>query len=204
MIVPVLEDKIVQLAAKMIMEPIYEPAFLGFSYGFRPGRSQHGALDALAVAISKKVSWVLDADIKAFFDTVDHAWMQKFIEHRIADRRFVWLLMKWLHAGVMEEGVVHEVEKGTPQGGVISPLLANIYLHYVLDLWVQSWRKKARNEVYVVRYADDFVMCFGSEKDARAMREALGRATRSVRACAASREDACDPIRALCARGMQT
>jgi RNA-directed DNA polymerase len=171
---PVLEDKIVQRAVKMILERIYEPAFLGFSYGCRPGRSQHGALDALAVALSRKVSWVLDADIQAFFDTVDHGWMQKFIEHRIADCRLVWLLMKWLHAGVMEDGKEHEVEEGTPQGGVISPLLANIYLHYVFDLAVQSWRTKhARGETYVVRYVDDVVMCFQFEQDARAMRTAL-------------------------------
>ena len=174
--IPALEDKVVQQAARMLMEPIYERgAFLGFSYGFRPGRSAHGALDALAVAIEcKKVSWVLDADIRAFFDTIDHAWMQKMIEHRIGDRRLVRLLMKWLHAGVMEEGKLHEVKEGTPQGGIISPLLANIFLHYVLDLWVQQWRKtRARGDVYVVRYADDFVMGFQYEEDARAMHEAL-------------------------------
>jgi group II intron reverse transcriptase/maturase len=149
--IPALEDKIVQQAARMLMEPIYEQGgFVGFSYGFRPGRHQHRALDALAVAIgNRKVSWVLDADIRAFFDTIDHAWLQKMIEHRIGDRRFVRLLMKWLHAGVMEEGKLHEVHEGTPQGGVISPLLANIYLHYVLDLWVMQWRKRhARGEVY--------------------------------------------------------
>jgi group II intron reverse transcriptase/maturase len=172
--IPSLEDKVVQQAARMVLEPIYERMFLGFSYGFRPGRSQHGALDALAVAISRKVDWVLDADIRAFFDTIDHAWMQKFIEHKIADRRMVRLLMKWLHAGVMEDGTLHEVREGTPQGGIISPLLANIYLHYVLDLWVSSWRKKhARGEVYIVRYCDDFVMGFQREQDARAMHKAL-------------------------------
>lgn len=171
--IPSLEDKIVQLAAKWILERVYEPMFLGFSYGFRPGRSQHQALDALATAIGKKTSWVLDGDIQAFFDTVDHDWMQKFLEHRIADRRMLWLLMKWLHAGVMENGVLHEVEEGTPQGGIISPLLANIYLHYVLDVWANAWRKKARGEVYIVRYADDFVMCFQREQDALAMRKAL-------------------------------
>jgi RNA-directed DNA polymerase len=172
--IPSLEDKIVQQAARMLLEPIYEREFLGFSYGFRPGRSPHRALDALAVAIGRKVGWVLDADIRAFFDTIDHAWMQKFIEHKIADSRMVRLLMKWLHAGVMEDGELHEVQEGTPQGGIISPLLANIYLHYVLDLWVSSWRKKhARDEMYVVRYADDFVMGFQREQDARAMRTAL-------------------------------
>jgi group II intron reverse transcriptase/maturase len=174
--IPALEDKIVQQAARMLMEPIYEQSeFVGFSYGFRPGRSPHRALDALAVALDrKKVSWVLDADIRAFFDTIDHAWMKKFIEHRIGDRRFVRLLMKWLNAGVMEDGQLREVTEGTPQGGVISPLLANIFLHYVLDLWVQQWRKKqARGEVCIVRYADDFVMGFQYEEDARAMKEAL-------------------------------
>jgi len=174
--IPAIEDKVVQQAARMLMEPIYEQGeFLGFSYGFRPGRSQHRALDALAVAIdSKKVNWVLDADIRAFFDTIKHAQMQKFIGHRIGDPRFVRLLMKWLHAGVMEDDVLREVTEGTPQGGVISPLLANVYLHYALDLWVQQWRKRhARGQVYVVRYADDFVMGFQYESDARAMRAAL-------------------------------
>ena len=172
--IPSLEDKIVQQAVRMLLEPIYEREFLGFSYGFRPGRSPHKALDALAVAIGRKVDWVLDADIRAFFDTIDHAWMQKFIEHKIADSRLVRLLMKWLHAGVMEDGELHEVKEGTPQGGIISPLLANIYLHYVLDLWVSQWRRKrARGQVYVVRYADDFAMGFQYEQDARAMRTAL-------------------------------
>jgi group II intron reverse transcriptase/maturase len=172
--IPSLEDKIVQQAVRMILEPIYESEFLGFSYGFRPGRSPHQALDALAVAISKKVDWVLDADIRSFFDTIDHGWMQKFLEQKIADRRMVRLLMKWLHAGVMEDGKLHEQEEGTPQGGIVSPLLANIYLHYVLDEWVVSWRRtQARGEMYIVRYADDFVMGFQREQDARAMREAL-------------------------------
>jgi group II intron reverse transcriptase/maturase len=174
--IPAVEDKVVQQAARMLMEPVYEAGeFLGFSYGFRPGRSQHKALDALAVAIDgRKVNWVLDADIRAFFDTIEHAWMQKMIEHRIGDRRFVRLLMKWLHAGVMEDDELREVTEGTPQGGIISPLLANVYLHYALDLWVQQWRKRhARGEVYFVRYADDFVMGFQHEQDARAMHEAL-------------------------------
>ena len=172
--IPALEDKIVQQAVKMILEQIYEPAFLGVSYGFRPGRGQHDALDALAVAIDRGTNWVLDADIKSFFDTIDHGWMMKFIEHRIADTRLVHLLMKWLHAGVIEDGKLHEVTEGTPQGGIISPLLANIYLHYALDLWVVSRREQlARGKVYYVRYADDFVMCFRIEQDARAMRAAL-------------------------------
>jgi len=172
--IPALEDKLVQQAARMVLEPIYEAMFLGFSYGFRRGRGPHDALIALAVAISRKTSWVLDADIRSFFDTIDHGWMQKFIEHRIGDRRMVRLLMKWLHAGVMEEDELRAVEEGTPQGGIISPLLANIYLHYALDLWANQWRKRhARGEVYIVRYADDFVMGFQYEQDARAMREAL-------------------------------
>jgi group II intron reverse transcriptase/maturase len=172
--IPALEDKIVQQAVKMVLEPIYESMFLGCSYGFRPGRRQHDALDALAVAIDRNVNWVLDADIRSFFDTIDHGWMRKFIEHRIADSRMVRLLMKWLNAGVMEDGKLREVNEGTPQGGIISPLLANIYLHYALDLWAISWRKKrASGEMFFVRYADDFVMCFQHEQDARAMRAAL-------------------------------
>jgi RNA-directed DNA polymerase len=172
--IPALEDKIVQQAVRIVLEPIYEHVFVGFSYGFRPGRSPHDALEALAMAIDRKVSWVLDADIRSFFDTIDHGWMQKFIEHRISDGRMVRLLMKMLHAGVLENGELREMEEGTPQGGNISPLLANVYLHYALDLWVQQWRKRhARGEVYIVRYADDFVMGFQLEQDARAMREAL-------------------------------
>ncbi len=172
--IPALEDKIVQQAARMVLEPIYEAQFVGFSYGFRPGRGQHDALDALAAAIARKVSWVLDADIRSFFDTIEHGWMQRFVEHRIGDTRMVRLLMKWMRAGVMEDGKLHAVEEGTPQGGIVSPLLANIYLHYVLDLWVASWRKKhARGEVYIVRYADDLVMCFQFEQDARAMHTAM-------------------------------
>jgi len=172
--IPALEDKIVQQAVRKVLEPIYESAFVGFSYGFRPRRGQHDALNALAVAIGRKTNWVLDADIRSFFDTIDHGWMQKFIEHRIGDRRMVRLLMKWLHAGVMEEDELREVKEGVPQGGNISPLLSNIYLHYALDLWANQWRKRhARGEVYIVRYADDFVMGFQYQQDARAMREAL-------------------------------
>jgi RNA-directed DNA polymerase len=174
--IPALEDKIVQQAVRMILEPIYEEEFLGFSYGFRPGRSQHQALDALAVAINRRVSWVLDADIRSFFDTIDHEWLKRFVEHRIGDKRLVRLLMKWLHAGVLEDGEIHEVEEGAPQGGIISPLLSNIYLHYVLDRWVQQWRKQsARGEMYFVRYADDFVAAFQFEDDANAMHEALAK-----------------------------
>ncbi len=179
--IPSLEDKIVQQAVRMLLEPIYERAFLGFSYGYRPGRSQHDALDALAMVITRKrTNWVLDADIKSFFDTIDHGWMKRFLEHRIADRRVVRLLMKWLRAGVMEQGVLHEAEEGTPQGGIISPLLANIYLHYVFDLWVHAWRKRnARQEVYVVRYADDIVMGFEDGRDARSLRGALAQRLRT-------------------------
>lgn len=172
--VPALEDKIVQQAVRMIMEPMYEAMFLGYSYGFRPGRSAHNALDALAYVIGKKrTNWVLDADIRNFFDSIDHGWMQKFLEHRISDRRLVRLLMKWLKAGVMDEGRLHETQEGTPQGGIISPLLANIYLHYVLDLWVAKWRKQCARGVYFVRYADDFVMAFEDGRDAKMLRAAL-------------------------------
>lgn len=174
--IPALEDKIVQQAVRMILEPIYERAFLGLSYGFRPRRSPHDALDALAtVIIKKRTNWVLDADIRSFFDTIDHGWMKKFVEHRIADRRLVRLLMKWLAAGVMEEGKLHATQVGTPQGGIISPLLANIYLHYVLDLWVHAKRKRSTRGIYLVRYADDFVMAFEDGRDARMMRAALER-----------------------------
>jgi len=174
--VPSVEDKVLQQAVRMLLEPIYERSeFLGFSYGFRPVRSQHDALEALRVAIvGRRTNWVLDADIQQFFDTIDHGWMQKFVEHRIADRRLVRLLMKWLHAGVMEDGRLYEAKAGTPQGGIISPLLANIYLTYALDQWVHQWRgRHARGQVYIVRYADDLVMGFEEEQDARAMREAM-------------------------------
>ena len=172
--IPALEDKVVQQAVRMLLEPIYEAQFLGFSYGFRPGRSQHDALDAVYVALHAKVDWVLDADIHAFYDTIDHGWMQRFIEHRIADKRLVRLLMKWLHAGVMEDGKVYETKQGTPQGGIISPLLANVYLHYAVDLWAHAWRQRhAHGEMYFVRYADDLAMSFQYETDARAMRKAL-------------------------------
>jgi RNA-directed DNA polymerase len=174
--IPALEDKIVQQAVRMILEPIYETMFLGFSYGFRPKRSAHDALDALATVIIKKhTNWVLDADIRGFFDTIDHGWMKKFLEHRVADKRLVRLLMKWLVAGVMEDGQRHESREGTPQGGIISPLLANIYLHYVLDLWAHAWRERKERGVFLVRYADDFVMAFEDGRDAKMMRAALQR-----------------------------
>jgi RNA-directed DNA polymerase len=160
--VPTLEDKIVQRAATKVLSAVYETDFKGFSYGFRPGRGTHDALDALSVAITtKKVNWVLDADISGFFDSINHEWMVKFVEHRIADRRVVRHIKKWLNAGVMEDGKKMQMEEGTPQGGSISPLLANIYLHYAFDLWANQWRKtQARGEIIVVRYADDFVIGF--------------------------------------------
>jgi len=140
--VTALEDKLVQRATVEVLNAIYETDFLGFSYGFRPGRSQHNALDALYVGLlTKKVSWVLDLDIRGFFDAIDHGWLVKFIEHRIADQRVVRLIQKWLIAGVLEDGKRTRAQAGTPQGGSASPLLANIYLHYVFDLWVQAWRK---------------------------------------------------------------
>src|SRR6516165_5295496 len=176
-----LEDKIVQHAVGTVLNQIYEEDFLGFSYGFRPGRSQHDALDALWMGIMrKKVNWVLDLDIRAFFDRIDHAWMKRFVEHRIGDRRIVRLIQKWLKAGVMEEGRWIESEQGTPQGSVISPILANLYLHYALDLWVDQWRRKqATGDVIIVRYADDAVLGFQHRDDAERfleqLRERLGK-----------------------------
>ena len=167
--VTALEDKIVQRAAVEVMNAIYETDFLGFSYGFRPKRSQHNALDALYTGLlTKKVNWVLDLDIRGFFDAISHEWLVKFIEHRIADRRVVRLIQKWLNAGVLEDGKRIRMEEGTPQGGSASPLLANIYLHYIFDLWAQAWRRKqAHGDVIVVRYADDIVVGFQSEADAK-------------------------------------
>ena len=164
-----LEDKIVQQAARTVLECIYEQDFLGFSYGFRPRRSQHQALDALYVAITKqKVNWIIDADIRGFFDNISHQWLMKFLEQRIADRRMLRLLKKWLRAGVSEDGEWSPTKVGTPQGAVISPLYANVFLHYVLDLWIHDWRQRhARGEVILVRFADDFVLGFREESDAR-------------------------------------
>ena len=164
-----LEDKIVQQAVVTILNQIYEVDFKGFSYGFRPGRSPHQALDALYVGIQRKrVNWVLDADIRGFFDNMSHEWTMKFIEHRVADRRMLRLIQKWLKAGVSEDGQWSETKVGTPQGAVVSPLLANVYLHYVFDLWVEAWRKKvARGDVIVVRYADDLVVGFESRAEAQ-------------------------------------
>jgi group II intron reverse transcriptase/maturase len=169
--VTTLEDKLVQLAVVRVLNAIYEADFLGFSYGFRPGRGPHNALDALAVVLAKRqVNWLLDADLRAFFDTIVPGWLVKFVEHRIADRRVVRLIQKWLNAGVLEDGKRIEVEMGTPQGGSISPLLANIYLHYVFDLWAHQWRQRhATGDVVIVRYADDFVVGFQHKADAERM-----------------------------------
>ena len=166
--VAALEDKIVQQAVVTILKQIYEEDFLGFSYGFRPGRSQHDALDALSYALlKKKVNYILDADIRGFFDNLDKGWMIQFMEHRVADPRILRLIRKWLKAGVMEEGKWSEPQTGTPQGSVISPLLANVYLHYSFDLWVNVWRQKwAQGEVVVVRYADDTILGFQYQTDA--------------------------------------
>jgi RNA-directed DNA polymerase len=163
-----IEDKIVQKAVTAILTPIYEAEFLGFSYGFRPGRGQHDALDALAFGIkTRKVCWILDADIARFFDTISHDRLVRFIEHRVGDRRIVRLIQKWLKAGVLEDGARIEAEEGTPQGAVISPLLANIYLHYVYDLWANQWRRRhATGDVIFVRYADDAVAGFEQRRDA--------------------------------------
>lgn len=176
-----LEDKIVQQAVSTVLSAIYEQDFLGFSYGFRPGKSQHDALDALSVGIiTCKVNWILDADISAFFDEIDHEWMIRFLEHRIADRRIIRLIRKWLTAGAIEDGHRIASVRGTPQGAVISPLLANIYLHYALDLWAHQWRgRHAKGDVILIRYADDSVMGFQYEGEAKrflaAMRNRLAK-----------------------------
>jgi RNA-directed DNA polymerase len=166
-----LEDKIVQRAMVEILNEIYEAVFLGFSYGFRPGRGQHDALDALAYAITRTpVNWIIDADLRAFFDTVNHDWLIRFLEHRIGDQRVIRLIRKWLKAGVMDGLNVVATTKGTPQGAVISPLLANVYLHYCFDLWVDRWRKKsATGSIIVVRYADDIVIGAQHYNDAKAL-----------------------------------
>ena len=166
--IPTLEDKLVQRTTVEVLNAIYETDFLGFSYGFRPGRSPHQALDALyAGLLTRKVNWVLDLDIRGFFDAIDRGWLVKFVEHRIADRRVVRLIQKWLNAGVLEDGTRTWSETGTPQGGSISPLLANVYLHYAFDLWAHRWRKtQAHGDVIVVRYADDVIVGFQHRADA--------------------------------------
>jgi len=167
--VAAVEDKIVQGAVAMVLSAIYEVDFLGFSYGFRPGRGQHDALDALVVGISsRKVNWILDADIRSFFDAVDQTWMIRFVEHRIGDPRIIRLIQKWMKAGVLEDGAFKVSERGTGQGSVISPLLANIYLHYAFDLWANRWRQReATGDMIILRYADDTVVGFEHEADAR-------------------------------------
>jgi RNA-directed DNA polymerase len=178
--VAALEDKIVQRATTALLNAIYEEDFLGFSYGFRPGRGTHDALDALCVGIeSRKVNFILDADIRSFFDEVSKDWLIRFVEHRIGDKRIIRLIQKWLKAGILEDGIVAVSDKGTGQGAVISPLLANIYLHYALDLWAERWRKReAAGDMIIVRYADDIIVGFEYEACARrfleAMRERLG------------------------------
>ncbi len=172
-----LEDKIVQRCVAEVLSAIYEQDFVGFSYGFRPGRSAHDALDALSVAITRrKVRWVLDADLRGFFDTIDHSWMIRLLEHRIADKRILRLVSKWLRAGVIEQGIRTVSDQGTPQGATISPLLANVYLHYVLDLWVGQWRRRhAHGDVIIVRYADDFIVGFQHRDDAQRFLDDLRR-----------------------------
>ena len=173
--IPSLEDKIVQYAVREVLNCIYETDFVGFSYGFRRGRNAHQALDALAVGITdKRVNWVLDADIQGFFDAIDRDWLIKFLEHRIGDKRMLRLIRKWLNAGIIEDTNWSDSGYGTPQGSVISPLLANVFLHYALDLWVQQWREgHSQGSCIVVRYADDFVLGFESEVDARSCHQAL-------------------------------
>jgi group II intron reverse transcriptase/maturase len=170
-----LEDKIVQRAVVMVLSAIYEEDFLGFSYGFRPGRSQHDALDALAVGIgTARVNWILDADIRSYFDRIDQSWLVRFLEHRIGDERVIRLVRKWLKAGVLDDGVWSVSETGTPQGAVASPLLANVYLHYVFDLWAAQWRRReATGKMIIVRYADDIVAGFEHEADARRFWDAM-------------------------------
>ncbi len=171
--IAVLEDKIVQQAVVTVLNAIYEEDFRGFSYGFRPGRGQHMALDALYVAIKRKrVNWILDLDLKSFFDNISKEKLVQLIEKRIADPRILRLIQKWLNAGVMEEGVWSETEAGTPQGAVISPLLSNVYLHYVLDQWTDQWRRAARGDITIVRYADDAILGFEHQDEAeRYLRE---------------------------------
>jgi len=172
-----LEDKIVQRAALQVMSAIYEEDFLGFSYGFREGRSQHDALDALSAAIiTRKVNFVVDADIRSFFDEVSQEWLIRFLERRIGDKRILRLIQKWLKAGVLEDGMVTVSERGTGQGAVISPLLANVYLHYVIDLWAEHWRRhEAKGDMIIVRYADDLVLGFEHEAEARRFLDAMRR-----------------------------
>ena len=183
-----------------MLNAIYEEDFLGFSYGFRPKRSQHDALDALMVGIdSKKVNWILDADIRSFFDSVSQEWLVRFVEHRIGDKRIIRLIQKWLKAGVLEDGIVTVSDRGTGQGSVISPLLANIYLHYVFDLWAERWRRReATGDMIIVRYADDLVVGFEHETDARRFWDAMRERFEEFCAVAPSGKDPPDRVRPLC------
>lgn len=173
--IPSYEDKIVQLAINKILKSIYEVDFMDSSFGFRENRSCHDALKILNVYLSKpNINYVVDADIKGFFDNVDHKWMMKFLEHRIADKNLLRYIGRFLKSGIMDNGKFYKVYEGTPQGGIISPTLANIYLHYVLDIWFNNFiRKRCKGEAYIVRYADDFVCCFQYENEAKAFYEAL-------------------------------
>lgn len=172
--IPALEDKIVQSATAEVLQAVYEADFKDFSHGFRPGRGQHNALDALYIGLMRRVSWVLDADLRSFFDTIDHGWLLKFVEHRIADKRVLRHIKKWLNAGILEDGKIWRAEYGTPQGGSISPLLANIYLHYALDIWADIWRKQtAGGDVLIVRFADDAVFGFQYKSDAQKFLEGI-------------------------------
>ena len=191
-----LEDKIVQGAVVMVLNAIFEEDFLGFSYGFRPGRGTHDALDALVVAIgTRKVNYVLDADIRSFFDSVSQEWLVRFVEHRVGDKRIVRLIRKWLKAGILEDGTVTVSDRGTGQGSVISPLLANIYLHYVLDLWAERWRRhEATGDMIIVRYADDVVVGFEHEADAGRFLDGDACAVRRVCAVAPSGQDPPDRV----------
>ena len=194
-----LEDKIVQRAVVEVLNAIYEADFLGFSYGFRPGRNPHQALDALTAGIyKKKVNWVLDADIRDFFGQLDRDWLRKFLGHRIADKRVLRLIGKWLAAGVIEDGKWAECDQGSPQGASVSPLLANVYLHYVLDLWADWWRRRfAHGDVIIVRFADDFIVGFEHREDAERFLAGLRKQVREVRAGAAPGQDPADRVRAV-------
>jgi group II intron reverse transcriptase/maturase len=194
-----LEDKVVQRAVVEVLNAIYEADFVGFSYGFRPKRSQHDALDALAFAIEKrKVNWILDADLRSYFDTVNHQWLLRFLDVRIGDKRIIRLIQKWLKAGVMEDGLLSATVVGTPQGAVISPLLSNIYLHYSFDLWANRWRRRnARGEVVLIRYADDYVVGCQHEDDAKVFLAELGKRLEQFGLSLHPEQNATDRIRTL-------
>ena len=186
-----LEDKIVQRATAAVLNAIYEEEFLGFSYGFRPKRNQHDALDALIVGItSKNVNFILDADIRSFFQEVSQEWAVRFLEHRVGDKRMIRLIQKWFRAGILEDGIVTIEERGTGQGSVISPLIANIYLHYVFDLWANRWRRReATGDMIIVRFADDLIVGFEHENDARRFLEAMRETVAEVLAVAPPGQD---------------